>query len=125
MTWTRRTFVRTASLAVAGGIFVPRYERWFRPLVPPVSECWIALYGPNGKEIVRKPIPIVGNSERISVTFQTFPYAETIDHMRVIKGHAVLKGRQGFSLVMPGQTSVKVPMRAVHVLPGDVVRAEL
>jgi hypothetical protein len=32
MTWSRRDFLRTLSLAAVGSIFVPKFERWYRLL---------------------------------------------------------------------------------------------
>lgn len=41
--WSRRTFIRTGALSVIGSIFVPRYERWFRPLIVAPKPSWYAL----------------------------------------------------------------------------------
>jgi hypothetical protein len=36
MTWSRRQFLKTGSIVIAGGIFVPKFERWYRFLEPKV-----------------------------------------------------------------------------------------
>lgn len=71
MEWSRRTFLRSASLAVVGGIFVPKYERWFRPIVvaqPGEVRWYAALFSTDGAELVRVPAVRIGNHFR-----NTFP----------------------------------------------------
>lgn len=38
MTWTRRNFILTAGSALAGAVFVPKYERWFGVLKPTLPD---------------------------------------------------------------------------------------
>ena len=45
MTLTRRSFILTAGSALAGAVFVPKYERWFKPnSIEPIAE-WAKLPG--------------------------------------------------------------------------------
>lgn len=59
MPWSRRKFVSAGGLALLGGIFVPKYERWFKPNgVLDLADIkwdavnlgrvhWIGLYDPS------------------------------------------------------------------------------
>ena len=57
--WSRRHFIRTASLSVVGGIFVPKYERWFRPIRVPTAEefhWYAALFDHQGQRLMKAPL---------------------------------------------------------------------
>jgi hypothetical protein len=64
MSWSRRGFLRSSSLAVIGGIFVPKYERWFRPIVvaqPGEVKWYAALFSTDGAMLAKVPAQRVGD----------------------------------------------------------------
>lgn len=52
----RRSFLRTLSLAAVGGIFVPKYERWFRPahVWVPTAETNLLITDAEIRECIRR-----------------------------------------------------------------------
>lgn len=117
MNWSRRAFLRTGSLAVVGGIFVPKYERWFRPLVVTHSpeDLFVALYqtgsqGSYARQAVRFSRMDGGVANANEIAFPPVGQALTVDQIR-------LEDRQGRVLWWQNPDGVPTPLQ-----PGDQVR---
>jgi hypothetical protein len=104
VTWSRRAFVRTFSLGVGGLIFVPKYERWFRPnrIIVNTFEHWPnsgyvdlytgAPYDPAAQFLARVPLPPIWG-EPGQTAFGEVERSGLLGHARATVPHPYERGK--------------------------------